>query len=127
MRYKNKKRSGSFLLEFVLSVAILGILTAALFATQRAVARVNHDQLIRQRCLAAAQAELESIAATGQSLAGADVERLWPDVKLLIQRLPGRGDWKGLTRLNVVATGAGRAGEVRVELCRYTASEGEDR
>jgi type II secretory pathway pseudopilin PulG len=119
---ETEKTGGWILLETIVSLAILGMLIAGMTVAQEAAARMNACHLARQRCLAAAQAQLDSLAATGDGLAQEDLQRLWPGVSVNVQTQPGKGDWSGLTRVEVAAStaiGKGRPAQIRVALSRY--------
>ena len=91
------------LVEALTSIAVLGILMSALAISMRTFNRFNHCQLVRQRCIAAAEAQLESISVTGQILSDENIERLWPGIALDIRREDGEGDWEGLELIMVTA------------------------
>ena len=107
------------MIEMMVALGILGILVVGLAQTQYQVQRFNAVQLARMRCIAAAQAQLDSIAATGQPIADAETERLWPGIRAEVQQLPGQGEWTGLTLVKVTASGSAKGPEVKVELARY--------
>lgn len=119
---ETQKTGGWILLETIVSLAILGMLIAGMTVAQEAAGRLNECYLLKQRCLAAAQAQLDSLAATGDGLAQKDLQRLWPGVKLKTQNQPGKGEWSGLTRVQVTASATGgkdRPAQIRVALSRY--------
>ncbi|MHC4457740.1 MAG: hypothetical protein ACYS0I_11775 [Planctomycetota bacterium] len=96
---------------------------AGLGLSLRGFARFNRYQLLRQRCIAAAQAQLDSISAVGEPIRDADFNRLWPEISVFIQQLPATGQWEGM-KLVKVETGANFFGrEVKVRLCRYILDE----
>jgi len=124
-RRRARAPGGWIIAEAMVSVSILGLLLAGFSMTQGRLAGFNRAQWLRHRCVLAAEAQLDSIAATGAPIPPADFERLWPGLKSEITRTPGAGDWAGLTRVSAVA--GGRAGDrrARVELVRYV--KGADR
>ena len=86
----------------------------------------NRRLLARQNCIAAAEAQLDSLAATGRPLPKGQAAELWPAVTFTIQREAGEGRWKGMDLLTVTAAAevdpvadAGAAAPVRVRLTRY--------
>ena len=111
------------MIEMMVALAILGILTVGLAQTQYQIQRFNAAQLARKRCIAAAQAQLDSIAATGQAITDAEVERLWPGIKAVVQQSPGQGEWSGLKLVEVTASGSAKGPEVKVELARYVTTK----
>jgi len=112
-------RGGWTLVEAVVSVGLLGALMAAAASVHSAVGRTNHYHLTTQRCIAAGQGALDSISATGRALPDGDVERLWPGLKVDVIRVPGAGDWAGLTLVRVTVRGRSRGRDVAVVQCRY--------
>ncbi len=69
--------------------------------------------------LKAAEATLDSIAATGSAINEADANRLWPGVIIKIDESEGTGQWKGLKLVNVTAGSAALNKKVEVRLSRY--------
>ena len=58
-------RRGFLFTEVVISVVLLGALIATVTSLQASSALANRAMLLRLRCTAAAQASLDSLAATG--------------------------------------------------------------
>jgi len=116
---KNKKYSGFLFTDLVVGLIVLGILLAGLALSLHGFAKFNHYQLLRQRCIAAAQAELDSIAITGRPIRDEDVKRLWPKVSVSIQQSQGIGQWEGMKLVKVTAGGKSFRKEVKVQLSRY--------
>lgn len=114
------KRNGWIMIELVAALGILALLSVGLAGSMHALGRFNKAQLATQQCLSAAQAQLDCIAATGKSIENKEFERLWPHVELSIEKIPGIGDWEGLTLVKVTATvNAWSKKTVTVSLCRY--------
>ena len=112
------------LAEVVISVVLLGVLVATTLSIETAAGRANRFQLTRQRCIAAGQATLESISATGEPLSAKDIERLWPGLTVEVRRTAGTGDWAGLTLVTAVARARSNGRDVAVELRRYVLPAG---
>ncbi|MFB3893739.1 MAG: hypothetical protein ACE15C_17130 [Phycisphaerae bacterium] len=112
-------RGGWLLVELVVSVGLLALLLGAMMLAQRTLAKVNEFQLSRQRCIAAAEAQLDCIASTGRPMADADLARLWPGVCVTVQRTAGQGEWAGLELVKATATRSKGGPEAKVELARY--------
>jgi len=106
-------------MEVAISVVLLAVLLATTLSIEMTAGRVNHFQLTKQRCIAAAQGALDSFAATGEPLSREDTERLWPGLSVAARRSPGTGDWAGLTLVTAVARGRSGGKGVTVELRRY--------
>ena len=110
--------------EAVVALVGLSMVLSGLIASQMLTARVNTVQMLRQRCLAATQSQLDSISATGKPIAAGEVARLWPGVKVAVSREPGQGDWSGLVLVTVSASATTHDRPVRVELRRYVLPQG---
>lgn len=118
---KPSRQRGWITMEMLAVVGLLLLIGGGLAMMLRATAVFHADQMARQQCIAAAQATLESLAATGQRLDEADVQRLWPKMAIEVDQAPGQGDWEGLTRVRVTATRTTRlrSKPVQVHLVRY--------
>jgi len=105
--------------EIIVALTVLGLLLAGLGVSLAGSARFNRYQLTRQQCIAAAQAQIESIAATGQPVPNQEVTRLWPGLTVSIKETPGAGQWQGLTLVEVTALGKTYGKNVEIRLSRY--------
>ncbi len=110
---------GFLLTEIIIALSILGLLLGGLGVSLAGFARFNRYQLTRQQCVAAAQAQLESIAATGQPIPAEDIARLWPGLTVAIKETAGAGQWQGLTLVQATASDKGRRRNIQVQLSRY--------
>ena len=106
-------------MEIIVSLTVLGILVTVLAVAQSTSAGLNKHILLRRRCLAAGQAQLDSIVATGKPIGEKDLKRLWPGVRVDVRTEPGKGEWVGLTRLQVAAEAIAGGRNIKVALCRY--------
>ena len=120
---KNKKYSGFLFTDLLVGLAVLGILLTGLALSLHGFANFNHYQLLRQRCTAAAQAELDSIAITGRPIRDEALKRLWPKVSVLIQQSEGASQWEGMKLVKVTASGKSFHKQVKVQLSRYIFEE----
>jgi len=116
---KNKKYGGFFITEIVVALSILAILLVGLALSLYGFAKFNRYQLVRQQCIAAAQAELDSITITGKPIPDEDFKRLWPKLGVNIKRSVGTGQWQAMTLVEVTANGKSFNKEVKVQLARY--------
>lgn len=123
MSDKNEKYRGFLFTEVVVALTILGILLIGLAVSLDAFRRFNHYQLVKQRCISAAQAQLDSIAATGESIRDEDFKRLWPKLSVSIKKSAGTGQWEGMKLVKVTARGNSLDKEVKVKLSRYILRE----
>ncbi len=129
MSGKNQRHEGFLLTEMVVSMTILGILLTGLALSLHGFAKFNRYQLVRQQCIAAAQAELESIATTGGQIPDEDFARLWSNVSVSTEKSSGTGQWVGMELVEVTAVGMSFRKEVKIQLSRYfpadSAAEGK--
>lgn len=116
---KNKKYSGFFLTEIIVASAILGILLVGLAMSLYGFAKFNRYQLVRQQCISAAQAELDSITTTGKPIPDEDFKRLWPKLYVNIKTSAGTDQWQAIVLVEVTTNGMSYNKEVKVTLARY--------
>jgi len=116
---ESKKYGGFLLTEMTVALIVLGILMAGLALSLDGFAKFNRYNLVRQRCIAAAQAELDSLTVTGKPISDEDFKRLWPRLSVSIQVSDGIGQWEGMKLVKVTTSGASFHKEVRVELARH--------
>ena len=123
-RMKVPSRRGFMLAELIVALSILGLLMAGVAVTLYGVGRFNRLLWCRQQCQAAAQAQLDSLAATGRTLDPNAVSALWPRLKTETEVRPGRGLWQGLDLVKVTASVPTGNHVVRVTLSRYEETRG---
>ncbi|OHB54404.1 MAG: hypothetical protein A2173_06620 [Planctomycetes bacterium RBG_13_44_8b] len=116
---KKKICDGFLLAEMIVALTVTGILLVGFTLSLHAFATFNSYQLVRQRCIAAAQAQLDSIAATGQAVADEDFQRLWPKLNVSIKKSAGTGQWESMELVEVTTKGKSFRNEVKVQLSRY--------
>ncbi len=115
----NAKHPGFLLTEMLVAAAVMGLLLTGLALAMNGFAKFNRYQLVRQRCIAAALAQLDSITATGNPIPNEDFQRLWPNLATSVSSSPGAGQWEGLTLVEVTATAKSFRKDVKVRLNRY--------
>lgn len=125
MSDKKKKHGGFTLIEIMVGLAVLGMVLVGLALSLNGFAKFNRYQWMRQHCIAAAQAELDSIAVTGEAIREEDFVRLWPNLTVSIKESAGAGQWEGMKLVEVKASGKSFSKEVKVQLCRYVLAERE--
>ena len=119
MSYK-KRRSGGFLFaEIAVALTIIAMLLAGVAFSLNGIAKFNHYQLIRQQCIAAAQAQLDSLSATGKPIGDEDFNRIWPQLTVSIEKSAGQGQWQAAQLVKVTTTGKYLRKQVTIELSRY--------
>ncbi len=106
-------------MELAIGIPVLVIILVGLGLTLNKLARFNHNQLTRQRCIAAAQATLDSIGATGKEISDDELERLWPKIDISVKQSDGKGQWQGLKLVEVTATGKSYSLDVKIQMARY--------
>lgn len=103
----------------IVAATILGLIAATLAMALYTFSRLNHYQLTTQHCIAAAQAQLDSITATGKSIPNEDFQRLWPKLTISVENTPGTGQWEGMNLAKVTASGRSFSTRVNIQLSRY--------
>ena len=117
---KNKiKTDGFAALELHTSIILLVILVFCFSVSLNGFAKVNDYHIVKQRCIAAAEAQLDSIEVTGAGLSKEQFESLWPKVDCEIEQSEPRDEWKGTKLIKVSTTSDSFNHKVKVELCRY--------
>ncbi len=111
--------------EIIVALSLLGLLLAGLALSLSGLARFNRYQLVRQQCIAAAEAQLDSIAATGKPVGDDEFKRLWPKVTVSVKRSPGTGQWQDMELIAVATNGISYHKEVKIKLSRYIRVEGK--
>jgi type II secretory pathway pseudopilin PulG len=117
---RGSRRNGFLTVELVVATALLGMLMAGMAVSLGGFAAFNAYLWTRQRCTAAAQAQLDGLVATGRPIEPQELQRLWPEVEVALDVQTGAPPWEGLQRVEVTATAPARVREVRVRLVRYT-------
>lgn len=117
----SKRQTGFMLAEFIVAMTVLGMVLIGLAISLDGFAKFNRYQLVRQRCIAAAQAQLDSVSATGEPIAEADFERLWPRLNCEVDKSPGAAQWEGTTLVEAAVRGEAHGREVTVVMRRYVA------
>jgi type II secretory pathway pseudopilin PulG len=121
------KNSGFILTEVIVALIVLGVIMGCVAAALGAFGKFNKYQLARQKCIAAAQGQLDCIAATGKPINDEDFQKLWPKAEFKITQTPGKDRWQGLELTKVKVTAKAANKDVSVELERYFSPSGEKR
>lgn len=119
MSYRKRRYSGFLMAELIVALTILAMLLAGMAFSLNGMAKFNRYQLIRQQCIAAAQAELDGLTATGRPISDEDFKRLWPELRISIDKTPGTGQWQGMELVEVTASGRSFRKQVQIKLSRY--------
>jgi type II secretory pathway pseudopilin PulG len=124
---KGIRHNGYLLTELMVAMAILVVILACMAMALKTFKKINDCQLTRQQCIAAAQAQLDCIAVTGEPISEKDFKRLWPKINFQIEQSNGAGQWQGMKLVKVNATAKADNKDVSVELARFLAPERENR
>ena len=124
---KRSKHKGFLMTELIVAMTVLAIILICLAFAMKAFRKINNYQLVRQQCISAAQAQLDSIAAAGRSIDNDNSKRLWPKVDIQIEQSNGTGQWEGMKLIKVKASAHAANKAVSVELAGYFALQGEIR
>ena len=119
MEGKRIRCRGFLFAELIVSMGLLGLIITGLAVSMNGFSMVNDYQWARQRCTAAAQAQLDSIAATGRPIEPQELKRLWAGVDVATDRTPGVAPWDGLESIRVTASAQAGSKKVTVHLARY--------
>ena len=114
-----KNKQGFMLTEMMVSMAVLALLMSSFAIALGGFRSINHFYMSKQRCIAAARAQLERISVTGKALADDDFKNLWPRVEFSIDKSQGAGQWQGLTLVSVTTRAKTTGRHVEVQLARY--------
>ena len=117
---RNKRKLGGFIFaEIAVSLTVMAMLLAGIAFSLNGIAKFNHYQLVRQKCIAAAQAQLDSLTATGKPIEDEDFNRIWPQLNVSIEKSAGQGQWRGTQLVKVKTSGNYLRKQVIIELSRY--------
>jgi type II secretory pathway pseudopilin PulG len=116
---RTKKANGMIMTELIIALGILTVLLACFASALGAFGAINHYYMSKQRCIAAAQAQLDSISVTGEALGEEEFKKLWPKIEVSIEKLQGAGQWQGLTLVKVTTKAKTCGRMVTIELSRY--------
>jgi type II secretory pathway pseudopilin PulG len=125
MRRENR-HNGYLLTELMVAMAVLIIILTCMAMMLKVFKNINQFHLARQQCVSASQAQLDSIAITGQPISEKDFKRLWPKMNIEIVQTAGKEQWQGLELIKVKATAGTDNKKVSVELARYVVPKGKD-
>lgn len=105
--------------ETMIALALLGTIMLCMAIGLKTFGNFNQYLFAKQRCISAAQAQLDSISATGMSVSDDVNKRLWPKVKIKIEESQGSGQWQGLKLIKVKAIEQSGQKQAHIEMARY--------
>jgi hypothetical protein len=123
MSYRKRECGGFLLTEIIVALTVLATLLAGMAFSLNGLAKFNRYQLIRQQCIAAAQAELDCLTSTGKPIKDEDFSRIWPGLSVSIEKSDGQGQWQGIQLVKVRTNGKYLRKHVTVELSRYVSRD----
>ena len=103
----------------MISITLLAIITAAIATLIHSFARLNHRQMARQKCLAAAAAQLDSYTINDKPLDKKTIQHLWPKLTVDTAITTGTDQWQNLTLITVTTKAETQYGPVTLKLTRY--------
>ncbi len=112
---------GFLMAEMIVAMIVLAALLVSFGLALHGFKQFNHYQWTRQQCVAAAQAQLDSLTVMGSPILEEDLQRLWPRVTLVTSRSPGLDQWQGLDHHEVIGQAPSFHRVVKVTLSRYGA------
>ncbi len=101
--------------EMLTATVLLGLILTGLAVSTNGFSKFNQYQWTRQRCTAAALAQLESVTSAGILIEPQELKRLWPEVNVSVERTRADAPWDGLELVQVTAASR----QVTVRLARY--------
>ncbi len=116
---KNAQYNGLVMVEILVCLFLVLALTAALMTAIRFFGHANRQQLARQQCIAAAQAQLDAIVSGGSPLSEQDMKALWPAVTCTVDKVPGLDVWQALDLYTVNAKAVVHGREISIQAKRY--------
>ena len=119
MSHKKRRYGGFLFAEIAVSLTVMAMLLAGVAFSLNGMAKFNRYQLIRQQCIAATQAELDSLTATGKPIEDEDFSRIWPQLSVSIEKSAGQGQWQAAQLVKVTTSGRYLRKQVTIELSRY--------
>jgi type II secretory pathway pseudopilin PulG len=123
MQRRRVRYSGFLLAELMVATALLGLIITGMAVSMNGFSLVNDCQWTRQRCTAAAQAQLDSLAATGRLIESQEIKRLWPGVDVSVDKSAPAAPWDGLDLVQVTAIAQAGPRKITVHLARYLRRE----
>lgn len=105
--------------EIIVALSIMAMLITCMALSLNGIVKFNRYQLVRQQCIAAAQAELDSFTAMGGPIPNEDFGRLWPELRVSIEEMPGTGQWQDMELVKVTTSGKYLRKLVKIESSRY--------
>ncbi len=120
-----RKNNGWLLTEIAVTLFVVASFFMVMISATATFGRFNWLLLNKQRCLAAARAQVDSVVSTGRALKAEDFKRLWPSLEVAVEIRDGAGDWKGLNLCVVTTRAKARKRYIEIRLSQYYRPEGK--
>jgi len=118
---------GFLMAELIVAFTLLSVIVIGLAVSIHGFGMFNRYEWARQRCLAAAQSQLDSVATRRVPIDPETCARLWPGVTIAVEQRPGAGQWAGLQSIEVTATAQAGPRKATVQVARYVDSRDGER
>lgn len=112
-------------IEVIVAIGLLVTFTGVIAALGQSFGKLNRTLWLKHTCVAAGQAQLDSVAVTGHPIAKEKFETLWPNVQCSIERTEGQGPWQGLEKIEVHLTASSQRQKADIRLTRYVGRNSE--
>ena len=122
---KHRKNNGWLLTEIAVVLFVLASFFMVMISATATFGRFNWLLQNKQRCVAAARAQVDSVVSTGRALKDEDFKRLWPRMEVDVDIRDGAGDWKGLKLCVVTTSVKARKRNIEIRLSQYYRPEGK--
>jgi len=122
---KTHKDKGIITIEVIVAIGLLVTFIGVIAVLGQSFGKLNRTLWLKHTCLAAGQAQLDSVAAVGHPIAEDKFQALWPNVQYSIERTEGQGQWQGLEKIEVHLTASSQRQRVDVSLMRYLGKNSE--
>ena len=122
---RHRKNNGWLLTEIAVVLFVLASFFMVMISATATFGRFNWLLQNKQRCVAAARAQVDSVVSTGKVLKDEDFKRLWPKLEVDVDIRDGAGDWKGLKLCVVTTRAKARKRNIEIQLSQYYRPEGK--
>lgn len=100
---RKRKNNGWIVIELTTAMMLLAMILGGLAVSIHAFRTAARINLAREQCMAAGQAQMDSVIITGKPLGDEDIQRLWPGVEVEVTMSQGNDQWQGLQMISVTA------------------------
>lgn len=119
MSYKQKNNRGYLLIEVVAALTVLGIMLGVFSQLLSSSSNASKRLIARQKCIAAALAQLDSLDYTGQMLSAEQIDLLWPNVQVELEQSVDTEPYRGFVKYTATARLTLGSNEISSRQVRY--------